>query len=45
MVVGDFISVPADADDAAIEANRQRLENELNRVTERAIALVDRPHG
>ncbi len=45
MVAGDFISVPADADDAAIEHKRLALEAELNRITERAYAIVDRRNG
>jgi lysophospholipid acyltransferase (LPLAT)-like uncharacterized protein len=45
MVVGSFISVPAEADDVAIEARRQELEAELNRITDRAYALVDRRNG
>ncbi len=45
MVVGDFISVPADADDATIEEKRLALENELNRITERAYAIVDGQDG
>jgi lysophospholipid acyltransferase (LPLAT)-like uncharacterized protein len=36
------IYVPADADDATLEAVRQRLENELNRVTARAYEIADR---
>jgi lysophospholipid acyltransferase (LPLAT)-like uncharacterized protein len=45
MVVGDFITVPADADDAVIEEKRLALENELNRATDRAYAIVDRRDG
>lgn len=45
MVVGDFIAVPEDADDAVIEAKRLSLENELNRITDRAYAIVDRRDG
>lgn len=41
MVAGDPIHVARDADNAALEAARQRLENELNRVTARAYALAD----
>lgn len=36
------ISVPRDADDAALEEARQTVERELNRVTARAYAIVDR---
>jgi lysophospholipid acyltransferase (LPLAT)-like uncharacterized protein len=42
LVAGEPISVAADADDAAIEAARQRLEDELNRITARAYAIADR---
>ncbi|MCC6734662.1 MAG: lysophospholipid acyltransferase family protein [Bauldia sp.] len=45
MVIGDYISVPADADDAAMEAKRLALEAELNRITARAYALADRRNG
>ena len=41
-VVGEPIDVPADADDAALEAARQRLQSELNRATARAYEIVDR---
>jgi lysophospholipid acyltransferase (LPLAT)-like uncharacterized protein len=36
------IKVPADADDAMLEALRQEVEAAINRVTERAYALVAR---
>jgi lysophospholipid acyltransferase (LPLAT)-like uncharacterized protein len=42
IVVGEPIAVPADADEAAIETARLRLEDQLNGVTRRAYALVDR---
>jgi lysophospholipid acyltransferase (LPLAT)-like uncharacterized protein len=42
MVAGEAIYVPSDADDAALEAARQRLENELNHVTARAYEIADR---
>ncbi|MCW5716985.1 MAG: lysophospholipid acyltransferase family protein [Bauldia sp.] len=45
MVVGDFIPVAPDADDAAMEVKRQALEAELNRITARAYALADRRNG
>ena len=45
MVVGAFIQVPADADDAVMEKKRQELEGELNRITNRAYAIVDRRNG
>ncbi len=45
MVAGDFIRVPADADDQAIDDWRLALEKELNRITERASAIVDRRNG
>lgn len=43
MVVGEFIYVPADADDDLMETRRREVEAELNRVTERAHALADAP--
>ncbi len=45
MVVGEFLSVPEDADDAAMEQKRLQLEAELNRITDRAYAIVDRRNG
>lgn len=36
------IRVPPDADDAALEAARQQVESELNRVTARAYEIADR---
>ncbi len=42
VVVSEAIYVPRDADDAALEAARQRVENELNRATARAYAIADR---
>lgn len=42
MVAGEPIYVPKDADTGALEAARQRVENELNRVTARAYAIADR---
>jgi len=42
LVGGEPIYVPADADETAVEAARQRLENELNRITARAYAIADR---
>jgi hypothetical protein len=45
MVVGDFISVPENADDAQLEEKRAELEAELNRITDRAYAIVDRRNG
>jgi lysophospholipid acyltransferase (LPLAT)-like uncharacterized protein len=50
-VVGDPVRVPADADDAQLEAARQTLEVQLNAATERAYAIADGkiphqiPHG
>lgn len=41
IVVGDPIRVAPDADDALLEACRQRVECGLNSVTERAYAVVD----
>jgi lysophospholipid acyltransferase (LPLAT)-like uncharacterized protein len=42
MVVGEAIFVARDTDDATLEAARQHVEQEINRVTARAYALVDR---
>ena len=39
------IKVPANADDAMLEAARQEVEAGVNRVTERAYALVARRQG
>lgn len=44
-VAGEFIRVPRDADDTALETARRAVETELNAVTERAYALVDRHAG
>lgn len=41
-VVGDLIDVPADADDALLEAKRREVEAALNRAHEKAYALVGR---
>ena len=43
LVAGEPITVPNDADAATLEAARQSVENELNRVTARAYELADRP--
>jgi hypothetical protein len=40
-VVPEPLRVPADADDAALEAARQELENRLNAATRRAYEIVD----
>jgi lysophospholipid acyltransferase (LPLAT)-like uncharacterized protein len=45
MVAGQPISVVRDADDAALKAARQQVEDELNRVTARAYAMADRRSG
>jgi lysophospholipid acyltransferase (LPLAT)-like uncharacterized protein len=45
MVAGDAILVAPDADAAALESARQKVENELNRVTARAYEIVDRTGG
>ena len=45
VVLGDPIRVDADADDDALRAARQRLEDELNRVTARAYDIVDQRSG
>jgi lysophospholipid acyltransferase (LPLAT)-like uncharacterized protein len=42
LVAGKPITVPRDADSAALEAARQLVESELNRVTAYAYAIVDR---
>ena len=39
----DVIKVPRDADEAAMEVLRVRLENDLNTLTHRAYAIVGRP--
>ena len=41
-VAGDPIYVARDADDATLQATRLKVEQELNRVTARAYAIVDR---
>lgn len=40
MVVGDPIYVPRDIDEAGLEMYRQRVQDEMNAVTERAYALA-----
>ena len=45
MVAGEPITVPPDADKAALETIRQQVERELNRVTARAYEIVDRTGG
>jgi lysophospholipid acyltransferase (LPLAT)-like uncharacterized protein len=42
LVAGGPIRVPSDADDATLEATRQQVESELNRVTARAYEIADR---
>ena len=42
-VVPEPLRVPADADDAGLEAARQELENRLNAATRRAYEIVDQP--
>lgn len=42
VVASEAITVPRDADDAALEAARQFVENELNRLTKRAYDIADR---
>jgi lysophospholipid acyltransferase (LPLAT)-like uncharacterized protein len=44
-VAAEPVTVPRDADDAALEAARQILEERLNAATKRAYDLVDRPNG
>src|SRR5690242_9228294 len=41
-VCGEPVRVPPDADDAAMERYRRQLEENLNRATARAYAIVDR---
>ena len=43
--VGDFIEVPKDGGDEAIEEKRLALERELNRITDLAVAAADRRDG
>ncbi len=45
LVAGGPIYVAHDSDDAALEAMRQQVENELNRVTARAYEIVDGKQG
>jgi lysophospholipid acyltransferase (LPLAT)-like uncharacterized protein len=45
MVVGEFIHVPREADEAMLETARRTVEAALNAVTERAYSLVDRREG
>ena len=42
LVASEPIYVPRDADDATLEAARQRVESELNRATARAYEIADR---
>jgi lysophospholipid acyltransferase (LPLAT)-like uncharacterized protein len=44
-VAAEPISVAADADDVALEAARQMLEDRLNAATRRAYEIVDSPRG
>lgn len=45
VVMGEPIRVEPEADDSALNSARQRLETQLNAVTDRAYALVDRQAG
>lgn len=45
ITTSDPLTVPADADDAAMERCRQQLEDALNAATERAYAIVDGRRG
>ena len=45
LVAGDPVRVAPDADAAALESARQKVESELNRVTARAYEIVDRTGG
>jgi len=42
LVAAEGITVPPDADDAALESARQMVEKELNRITARAYEIADR---
>jgi lysophospholipid acyltransferase (LPLAT)-like uncharacterized protein len=44
-VAAEPLTVPRDADDAALEAARRLLEDRLNEATQRAYDLVDQPKG
>ena len=44
-VAGNPIPVPRDADAQTLEAARQMVEDELNRITARANAIADRKKG
>jgi len=43
--VAEPVLVPADADDAALEAKRREVEDRLNEATDRAYGIVDRRAG
>ncbi len=45
IVHGDYIRVPKDADDQALEEARLAVQNSLNNATERAYELVGHKHG
>lgn len=45
IVTGPFQHVPEDAADDALEEYRLALENELNRITDRAYAIADKKDG
>jgi len=45
LVAGDPIRVAPDADAAALESTRQKVESELNRATARAYEIADRTGG
>ncbi|PTW62274.1 hypothetical protein C8N35_101314 [Breoghania corrubedonensis] len=45
LVGGDFIRVPKDADDAALEAARVMVEEGLDAVTARAYEMTEKRHG
>ena len=44
-IVGDFIEVPKEGGDEAIEAKRLALEQELNRISDLAVAAADGRDG
>lgn len=45
LVAGEPITVPRETDAAGLEAARQRVEDELNRITARAYEIADRTGG
>jgi len=45
LVASEPMIVPRDADNAALEATRQHIQSELNRLTALAYEIADRPRG